>query len=99
MGELTEISGLSDPDMLCKVSQGVTTVVGGNCGISLAPLKGIEPVPPLNLLGGQDWYRFDCVAEYMDEVDRTVPASALPAPSTFRWMTAIWSESSRSTTP
>ena len=32
---------LSDPDMLCKVSQGVTTVVGGNCGLSLAPLMGI----------------------------------------------------------
>ncbi|MFT5174932.1 MAG: N-acyl-D-amino-acid deacylase, partial [Gammaproteobacteria bacterium] len=65
---------LSDPDMLCKVSQGVTTVIGGNCGISLAPLSGVEPVPPLNLLGGQDWYRFDSVAAYMDEVDRTVPA-------------------------
>lgn len=65
---------LSDPDMLCKVSQGVTTVVGGNCGISLAPLSGVEPPPPLNLLGGQEWYRFENVAHYMDEVDRTTPA-------------------------
>lgn len=65
---------LSDPDMLCKVSQGVTTVVGGNCGISLAPLSGVEPTAPMNLLGGQEWYRFDSVAQYMDEVDRTVPA-------------------------
>ena len=65
---------LSDPDMLCKVSQGVTTVVGGNCGISLAPLSGVEPTPPLNLLGGQEWYRFENVAQYMDEVDRTTPA-------------------------
>ena len=29
---------LATPDMLPKVSQGVTTVVVGNCGISLAPL-------------------------------------------------------------
>src|SRR5262245_8781171 len=29
---------LSAPDMLAKVSQGVTTVVTGNCGVSLAPL-------------------------------------------------------------
>src|SRR5512134_2530151 len=28
---------LSSPDMTPKVSQGVTTVVAGNCGISLAP--------------------------------------------------------------
>src|SRR5690606_37403639 len=29
---------LSQPDMSPKLSQGVTTVVTGNCGISLAPL-------------------------------------------------------------
>jgi N-acyl-D-amino-acid deacylase len=29
---------LSAPQMLPKISQGVTTVVVGNCGISLAPL-------------------------------------------------------------
>ena len=28
---------LDAPDMLPKISQGVTTVVAGNCGISLAP--------------------------------------------------------------
>src|SRR5258705_3775864 len=29
---------LSDPAMTPKASQGVTTVIAGNCGISLAPL-------------------------------------------------------------
>ena len=37
---------LSSPDMSMKLSQGVTSVIGGNCGISLAPLSGIEPPPP-----------------------------------------------------
>ena len=31
---------LSAPEMAPKVSQGVTTVVAGNCGISLAPMPG-----------------------------------------------------------
>ncbi|MDG1178547.1 MAG: amidohydrolase family protein [SAR324 cluster bacterium] len=37
---------LSDPKMNCKVSQGVTTVVTGNCGISLAPLRIDQSRPP-----------------------------------------------------
>ncbi len=65
---------LSGPDMLPKVSQGVTTVVAGNCGVSLAPLTGTDPPPPLNLLGGRDWYRFPCVAAWVEEVERTRPA-------------------------
>jgi N-acyl-D-amino-acid deacylase len=41
---------LRDPAMLAKVSQGVTTVIAGNCGLSLVPLVTNEPVPPLDLL-------------------------------------------------
>ena len=36
---------ISDPQMSCKVSQGVTTVIAGNCGCSLAPLQ-IDHRPP-----------------------------------------------------
>jgi N-acyl-D-amino-acid deacylase len=61
---------LSDPTMAPKASQGVTTVVAGNCGISLAPLQGKgTPPPPLNLLGGEDWYRFGAFADYLDHLD------------------------------
>ena len=42
---------LAAPQMLPKISQGVTTVVIGNCGISLAPLVHADAPPPLNLLG------------------------------------------------
>ena len=36
----------SDPAMTPKVSQGVTSVITGNCGISLAPLVSASPPPP-----------------------------------------------------
>lgn len=60
---------LSDPGMACKVSQGVTTVVTGNCGVSLAPLTGSVPPPPLNLLGNEEWYRFPTFAAYREEFE------------------------------
>ena len=65
---------LSDPAMTAKISQGVTTVIGGNCGISLAPVQAIDPPPPLNLLGGSKSYRFERMADYADAVDAARPA-------------------------
>jgi len=59
---------LSGPDMTPKVSQGVTTVVTGNCGVSLAPFVGTPP-PPMNLLGGEEWYRFPTFAGYRAAVE------------------------------
>src|SRR6187200_1976815 len=42
---------LSDPLLACKISQGVTTVITGNCGISLAPLSiDRYPPPPLDII-------------------------------------------------
>ncbi len=63
---------LSSPDMTPKVSQGVTTVVAGNCGISLAPAPGGMKAPvavPLDLLddaGG--WFRFRAFRDYVAEL-------------------------------
>ena len=65
---------LSGPDMTPKVSQGVTSVVTGNCGASLAPFAGGEPPPPMNLLGDRSWYRFSTMREYMAEVEASPPA-------------------------
>ena len=64
---------LDAPDMLPKISQGVTTVVVGNCGISLAPLITETPVEPLGLLGTQR-FRFERLAAYADAVNATQPA-------------------------
>jgi N-acyl-D-amino-acid deacylase len=69
---------LSDPDMAAKVSQGVTTVIGGNCGISLAPMPRAVPnpvTPPLDLLDSKgEWFRFRTFREYLDAL-RAQPAA------------------------
>jgi N-acyl-D-amino-acid deacylase len=65
---------LSSPDMTPKISQGVTTVVAGNCGVSLAPLADRDPPPPLNLLGNREWYRFPTFESYAATVEANPPA-------------------------
>lgn len=63
------------PAMAPKVSQGVTTVVVGNCGISAAPLTLSGPVPdPLNLLGDAGRFRYPRFADYVAAVDAARPA-------------------------
>jgi len=78
---------LAAPDMRPKISQGVTTVVVGNCGISLAPLVHASVPPPLNLLGGSDKYVHPTMAAYVAAVDAARPAvnvAALVGHSTLR---------------
>ena len=66
---------LDHPEMLPKISQGVTTVVTGNCGISLAPVmfEG-DPPPPMNLLGGREAYEFPSFAAYAAGFAKARPA-------------------------
>jgi len=57
--------------MLCKMSQGVTTVVVGNCGISLSPVRMTSrPPPPLDLLGDESFWTFDSFGAYADRLRR-----------------------------
>jgi len=70
---------LSSPEMAPKVSQGVTTVVAGNCGISLAPApKGMRPpVPvPMDLLDDEGgWFRFETFKKYVQTLKRKPAAT------------------------
>jgi N-acyl-D-amino-acid deacylase len=63
------------PEMVPKLSQGVTTVIVGNCGISAAPVQLIgDPPEPMNLLGEANTFHYPKFADYANAV-----ASARPA--------------------
>ena len=63
------------PQMLPKLSQGVTTVIVGNCGISASPVQLRGAVPdPMNLLGDEDVFRYPTFASYVEAVRQASPA-------------------------
>lgn len=64
---------LREPAMLAKLSQGVTTVVTGNCGLSLVPLVTGEPMSPLDLLHPQQFCHPN-MASYARAVDAARPS-------------------------
>ena len=76
------------PAMVAKASQGVTTVVTGNCGISLAPLLLEDaPPPPLDLIGDIADYRYERFADYLAALDKlpaALNAACLVGHSTLR---------------
>jgi N-acyl-D-amino-acid deacylase len=79
---------LGQPLMSFKVSQGVTTVVAGNCGISAAPLREGMALPmPLSLLDAPGAPRFTRFADYLSALRRTpsaVNVAAMVGHSTLR---------------
>lgn len=70
-----DTSVIRTPEMLPKLSQGVTTVIVGNCGISAAPvqLRG-EPPDPMNLLGDAEAFRYPTFAAYVAAIQESRPA-------------------------
>lgn len=66
---------LSDPGMACKISQGVTTVVTGNCGISIAPVRFTgHPPAPIDLIGHAPENFFATFSDYFAALDAAPPA-------------------------
>ena len=62
--------------MAAKASQGVSTVITGNCGVSLAPLAlDAAPPPPLDLIGEAADYAYPRFGDYLDALDRTLTAA------------------------
>lgn len=70
-----DTSVIRAPGMLPKISQGVTTVITGNCGISAAPvaLRG-DPPDPMNLLGEADVFRYPTFAAFVAAIQEAQPA-------------------------
>ena len=70
---------LSAPEMAPKVSQGVTTVVAGNCGVSLAPAPNGMPkpvTPPIDLMDAEGtWFKFKSFKAYVQALKDAPPAT------------------------
>ena len=78
---------LRNPAYLPKISQGITTLVTGNCGISLAPYVTDVALPPLNLLGAAS-FSYPTMRAYQDAVTAAQPAlnvAALVGHTTLRF--------------
>jgi N-acyl-D-amino-acid deacylase len=82
---------LSQALMPFKVSQGVTTVIAGNCGISAAPLRADMDLPmPLSLIDTPAEGRFTTFKAYLDALRATpssVNVAAMVGHSTLRAVT------------
>ena len=70
-----DTSVIDTPEVLPKISQGITTVIVGNCGISASPvrLKG-NPPDPMNLLGSGERFRYPSFHDYLAALDRAQPS-------------------------
>jgi N-acyl-D-amino-acid deacylase len=70
-----DLAAIRTPEMLAKLSQGVTTVIVGNCGISASPvcLRGELP-DPMNLLGVAEDFCYPTFSAYVAAIRAARPA-------------------------
>jgi N-acyl-D-amino-acid deacylase len=77
---------LNAPGMFPKLSQGVTTVVTGNCGLSVVPFVVAEPQGALTLLGNSFKYAsMDAYAQALAEAAPAVNVAPLVGHTTLRY--------------
>jgi N-acyl-D-amino-acid deacylase len=72
-----DLALLEQPTLPAKLSQGITTVVTGNCGVSIAPVdfKGRAPTVPMDLFDstGQA-FRFPRFGDFVKALEDSPPA-------------------------
>ena len=69
-----DLEVLRNPEMLNKISQGVTSVIIGNCGISATPYHSNKtPVEPINLLGAKDEFIFPTLKDFISKFNEVKP--------------------------
>lgn len=70
-----DTSVIDTPEMLPKISQGVTTVIVGNCGISASPVRlSADPPDPMNLLGSRERFRYPSFPVYLTALEKARPS-------------------------
>ena len=70
-----DTSVIETPDMLPKISQGITTVIVGNCGISASPVRlKSDPPDPMNLLGKREYFRYPAFPDYVAALKSARPS-------------------------
>lgn len=70
-----DLAVIRAPEMTPKITQGVTTVIVGNCGISASPVTLRERLPdPMNLLGEAKEFCYSTFAAYQEAVSAARPA-------------------------
>jgi len=69
-----DLEVLRNPRMVNKISQGVTSVIIGNCGISASPYRSNEaPIDPINLLGKKAEFAFPQLVDYIEKFEQVRP--------------------------
>jgi N-acyl-D-amino-acid deacylase len=70
-----DTSVVETPQMLPKISQGITTVIVGNCGISASPVRLMgDPPDPMNLLGPRERFRYPTFGNYVAALEAARPS-------------------------
>jgi N-acyl-D-amino-acid deacylase len=70
-----DLAVIKRPDYIEKTSQGVTSIIVGNCGISAACAVMQDQVPdPINLLGELDEFHYPDLASYRDGINAVTPS-------------------------